>query len=187
VALHTPRTPWGGGCDSMKPPHGTSALRMCSGDPTVPQLRRYLASFGWCGILAGVAWLLIASAGPKIAAAQGTPSPSPVPTPVALDISTTLSRQTVARREAIDVFIIVTNKSATEIQDLKVSISNNDFSAKNLPTFPALLPVRRALRPSKPTSRLSSSSSKSYSRLRMHGRIRANWSTRFKGRLPRSR
>src|SRR5215469_12941929 len=84
--------------------------------------------------------LLIVWAAPKSLLAQGPPTPSPTTTQVTLDISTTPSRQAVARQEQFDIFIVVTNKSALEVHNLSLSLFNGDFSAVRLPSFPAPLP-----------------------------------------------
>lgn len=87
----------------------------------------------------GIVGLVVATAEARAVDAQAEATPSPPPTPAALDISTTPSRQTVGREEPLDVFIIATNKSPTEVQNLTVSLLNDDFSAVTLPSFPSQL------------------------------------------------
>jgi len=72
--------------------------------------------------------------------AETTPTPSPTSPQVALDIGITPSRQTVGRQEQLDVFMIVTNKSAVDVRNLTVALFNSDFATLRLPSFPTLLP-----------------------------------------------
>ena len=84
-----------------------------------------------------LAALVVASAGTRPASAE-TQAPA-APEPPALDIQITPTHHSLERLEKVVLYVVVTNKSSTDVINLRAALKNDDFSGDELPTFPPLL------------------------------------------------
>lgn len=118
-------------------------------------------------------WLCVLGAAVAASAVPGQ-AVAETAAPPALGVEVTPSRDSVGRQEHLSVFLVVVNKLDSDISHLRVAISNDDFTAVSLPTFPSPL---RAYGSAQGTAVIAPTSSAQFAAQKVLFTFSYTWST----------